>query len=130
MINLEQYLVSCMYRTHCTEYANMEIEDQYRMIPLLWEQYKNSEYFNKYNDPQVNINCWLDSIDWRFFIECSCGSTEEFSADQPRHHVQFFDWLKNSDLDVTAYYQCPDCGYTVRSEVIPDFEVHYQRVMK
>ena len=123
----EQFLLSLLYRQYCTEFANMEVEDQFHVTPLIFDVFKNSEYYGKYPDLKTNIVCWIDSIDWKFFIGCDCGNTEEFSADQPRHHSMHFDWLKNSDLDATAYYQCPDCGDTVRSEVIPNFEVHYQK---
>lgn len=123
LMGYESFLLSKLFSTYCTEYANMDNYDQFKSTPKIWDEFENSEYYDKYDDIEVNLIAWLDSIEWSYWVECDCGHWETMPADMPRHKIQTLEWLKNSDLDATAYYKCFDCGETVRSEIVPDFDI-------
>jgi len=122
----QQFLLTAIFRHYCTEYANMEYDIQFEVAFKLWEIFEESEYNDPSRDLHTCIVLWIDSIDWRHNIQCDCGNWEEFPATMPRHASQAFDYVKNSELDATAYYKC-DCGVTNRSEIIPDFDYHFPK---
>jgi hypothetical protein len=52
------------------------------------------------------------------YIDCLCGESEEFPADEQRHHCQFFDFVDDSQTDDNnATYICPNCKSHVVSTV-------------
>lgn len=112
------YLLISLYRLYCTEFDNLEYDKQYEMAPSLFKMFEDSGYDDPNKGLHTCISLWLDSIDWTYQIVCGCGNWEEMPADMPRHKTKTFEWIKNSDLDATAYYKCPDCGSTVHSEVV------------
>lgn len=125
-MNYELYLFIMLYRQYCTEFDSLEYEEQYEVAPMLQKVFLDSKFNDPNRDLYTCIALWLDSIDWTYHITCGCGHWEEMPADMPRHKTQTFKWIKNSDLNATAYYKCPDCSTTVRSEIIPDFGVGYK----
>lgn len=126
------FLVSLLYSKYCTEYSNLKDGERWDVAFLVYDIFKASKYFKQenvdhdYDMLYVDIVLWLDSIDWSYHVACECGHWEQMPADMPRHKMQTWEWLKNSDMDVTAYYKCPDCGTTQRSEIIPDFDINYK----
>ena len=44
-------------------------------------------------------------------INCKCGQWEEAPADQPRNHIQTFEWIRDE------VFKCPDCGSYVDAEI-------------
>lgn len=122
-MNYNTYLLTMLFIKYCTEFENLEYDEQFRLAPLIYKVFADSEYNDPKRDVYTCIALWLDSIDWAYAVVCDCGHWETMPADMPRHKIQTFEWIKNNDVQCTAYYKCPDCSATVRSEVVPDFDV-------